>query len=152
MKMTPEKAIDRILEKAPQTLKHFKHHDSVLFAFGEHESATVVIKYRDTNSKYSAMLTAGKKLAFLKPYCIAFVSEAWISKTFPPEGKNVSDMSDKQEALQAIAQNLEGEIKAIAIPFFRVGNEILFGEPIESSEAESYLLELFWRGVRESSH
>ena len=80
MKMTPQKAIDRILEKAPQTLKHFKHHDSVLFAFGEHESATVVIKFNDTNSKYSAMLTAGKKLAFLKPYCVAFVWESCINQ------------------------------------------------------------------------
>jgi len=152
MRMTPEKVIDRILEKAPQTLKQLKHHAPVLFAFGEHESATVVIKFNDTNSKYSAMLIAGKKLAFLKPYCIAFVSEAWMSRTVPPEGKYVSDMPDKQEVLQAIAQNLEGEIKAVAIPFSRVDKEILLGEPMESSEVESYLLELFWKGVRESSY
>jgi hypothetical protein len=152
MKMTPQKAIDSILKQAPQMLKEDKHHAPILFIFGEHENAIVLIEFKDTESKYSAMLTTGRKLAFLKPHCIAFVSEAWISKTFPPEGKNVSDMSDKQEALQAIAQNLEGEIKAAAIPFSRVGKDILFGEPIESSEAESYLLELFWRGVRESSH
>jgi len=152
MKMTPEKAIDCILEQAPQTLKQFKHHAPVLFAFGEHESATVVIKFKDTNSKYSAMLTAGKKLAFLKPYCVVFVSEAWMSRTVPPEGKHVSDMLDKQEVLQVVAQNLEGEIKAAAIPFSRIDKEILLGEPMESSEVESYLLELFWRGVRESSY
>ena len=152
MKMNPQEAIDHILEQAPHMLKEDKYHAPILFVFGEHENAIVLIDFKDIDSKYSAMLTTGKKLAFLKPHCIAFVSEAWISKTFPPENKHVSDMPDKQEALQAIAQNLEGEIKAIAIPFFRVGNEILFGEPIESSEAESYLLELFWRGVRESSH
>jgi len=148
MKMTPQKAIDYILKQAPKMLKEDKHHAPILFVFGDHENAIVLIEFKDTNSKYSAMLTTGKKLAFLKPYCVAFVSEAWMSKTFPLEGKHVSEMPDKQEALQAIAQNLEGKIKAVAIPFSRIGNEILFGEPIESSEAESDLLEVFWEGVR----
>ena len=152
MKMTSQEAIDRILEQAPHVLKEDKYHAPILFVFGEHENAIVLIDFKDTESKYLAMLTTGKKLAFLKPYCIAFISEAWMSRTVPPEGKYVSDMPDKQEVLQVVAQNLEGEIKAAAIPFSRVGKEILLGEPMESSEVESYLLDLFWRGVRESSH
>jgi len=152
MKMIPQKAIDHILEQAPHVLKEDKYHAPILFIFGEHENAIVLIDFKDTDSKYSAMLTTGEKLAFLKPYCIAFVSEAWMSRTVPPEGKHVSDMPDKQEVLQVVAQNLEGEIKAVAIPFSRVDKEILLGEPMESSEVESYLLELFWRGVRESSY
>lgn len=152
MKMTSQEAIDRILEQAPHVLKEDKYHAPILFIFGEHENAIVLIDFKDTASKYSAMLTTGEKFAFLKPYCIAFVSEAWMSRTVPPEGKYVSDMPDKQEALQVVAQNLEGEVKAAAIPFSRVGNDILFGEPMESSEADSDLLEVFWEGVRQGSN
>jgi len=152
MKMTLQKAIDSILEQAPQVLKEDKHHAPIFFVFGEHENAVVLLEFKDTDSKHVAMLTTGRKLAFLKPYCIAFVSEAWMSRIIPPEGKHVSDMPDKEEVLQVVAQNQEGNIKAVAIPFSRVGKDILLGEPVESSEVESYLLELFWRGVRESSH
>jgi hypothetical protein len=149
MKMTPQKAIDHILEQAPHMLKEDKHHEPILFVFGEHENALVLLDFKDTDSKYSMMLAIGKKLAGYEPYCIAFVSEAWMSRTFPPEGKNVSDMPDKEEVLQVVAQSREGKIKAVAIPFSRVGKDIVLGDPIESSEVESYLLELFWKGVRQ---
>ena len=149
MKITPQKAIDHILEQAPHMLKKDKRHEPILFIFGEHENAVVLLDFKDTNSKYSMMLAVGKKLAILEPYCIAFISEAWMSRTFPPEGKNVSDIPDKEEVLQVVAQSREGKIKAVAIPFSRVGKDILLGEPIESSEVESFLLELFWRGVRQ---
>lgn len=150
--MTPQEAISSILEQAPHILREDKHHAPMLFVFGEHENAIVLLEFRDTDSKHAAMLAAGRKLAFLQPHCIAFVAEAWMSRTIPPEGKRVSEMPDKQEVLQVVAQNQEGEIKAVAIPFSRVGKEILLGEPIESSEVESYLLELFWRGVTKSSY
>lgn len=147
MKMTPQEAISSILEQAPHILKEDKHHAPMLFVFGEHENAIVLLEFKDADSKHAAMLTTGQKLAFLKPYCIAFIAEAWMSRTIPPEGKYVSEMPDKEEVLQVVAQNREGEIKAVAIPFSRVGKEILLGEPIESSEVESYLLELFWKGI-----
>ena len=149
MKITPQKAIDHILEQAPHMLKEDKRHEPILFVFGEHENAVVLLDFKDTDSKYSMMLAVGKKLATYEPYCIAFISEAWMSRTFPPEGKNVSDIPDKEEVLQVVAQSREGKIKAVAIPFSRVGKDILLGEPIESSEVESFLLELFWRGVRQ---
>jgi hypothetical protein len=147
--MTLQEAIDSILEQAPRVLKEDKYHAPILFVLGERENAVVLLDFKDTDSKHATMLTTGQKLAFLKPYCVAFVAEAWMSRTIPPEGKHVSDMPDKEEVLQVVAQNQEGEIKAIAIPFSRVGKEIILGEPIESTEVESYLLELFWKGVRQ---
>lgn len=129
-------------------LKEDKGHAPILFAFGEHENAVALLDFKDTDSKHAAMLAIGQELVFLEPYCIVFVSEAWMSRSIPPKGKNVSDMPDREEVLQVVAQNREGEIKAVGIPFSRVGNEILLGEQIEGDRVESYLLELFWKGVK----
>ena len=148
-RFTPQEVVHTILQEASRALKRDKHHAPLLFVFGEYKNAMVRLKFRDPPSKRASILATGRRLAFLKPYCIAFVAEAWMSKTIPPEGKSVSEMADRQEVLQAVAQNLEGEIRAAAIPFSRVGKEIVLGELMESSEVESYLLESFWAGVRQ---
>ena len=145
--MTPQEVIDIILSQAPKALKEDKSHAPILFVFGEREDALVSLDFVDTDSKIAAMLISGGKLAFLKPHCVAMVCEAWMSRTMPPNGKAVSDMPDRQEALQLIAQNREGDTKAVTIPFSRVGDEIVLGEPVVGEEVESYLLELFWKGV-----
>jgi hypothetical protein len=151
-RITLQEAIDFILKQAPHVLKEEKHHAPIIFVFGEHENAVSLFDFKDIDSKDAAMLAIGQKLAYLEPYCVVFVSEGWMSRTMPPEGKHVSEMPDKEEVLQVVVQNREGEAKAVAIPFSRIGKEILFGEGIESSEVESYLLELFWRGVRQAKY
>ena len=145
--MTPKEAVDSILEKAPAILKQDKYHAPMLFVFREKEDAIVLPVFKDADSKHEAMLAAGRKVAHLHPYCVALISEAWMAKQIPPEGKAVHDMPDKQECLHVVAQNIEGEMQAAAIPFSRVGGEILLGETMYAPYAESYLLELFWKGV-----
>ena len=130
-------------------LKKDRYHAPMLFVFGESENAVVLIDFKDTDSRHAVMLAAGRRVSFLQPYCVAFVSEAWMAKRFPPEGMEVHDMPDKEECLQIVAQNEEGETQAAAIPFTRVASEILLGETMYAPQAESYLLELFWKGTRE---
>ena len=151
MNMTPKQAIDSILEQAPAILKEDKHHAPVLFVFGEKENAVILIKFTDSDSKHMAMLDIGRKMAHLGPYCIAFVSEAWMAKRMPTKGKEIHDMPDKQECLQVTAQNKEGVTEGAAIPFSRIGGDILLGETMYAPYTESYLFNLFWKGVSEGS-
>jgi len=151
MKMTPKEAIDHILEDAPGILQKDKYHAPILFIFGEKENAIALIEFKDSRSKRKAMWAAGIKAAPLQPYCIAFVSEAWMAKQFPPEGKEIHDMPDKEECLVVAAQSIDRETQVAAIPFSRVGGEVILGETIYTPETASYLLELFWRGVAEGS-
>jgi hypothetical protein len=146
--MTPKQAIENIIEQAPAVLKKDKFHAPILFVFGEKESAVVLLRFPKPELKHKVMMATGAKVAHLRPNCIAFVSEAWMSRTIPPEGKRVAEMPDKQECLIVIAQNKEGETESVAIPFSKVGNEIFLGQTEWAPEAESPLLESFWKGVR----
>ena len=149
--MTPKQAVDTVLERAPAILKKDKYHAPILFVFGQTENAVVLIEFKDAEQKHAAMFLVGKKLSHLHPHCIAFVSEGWMAKRFPPEGKAIHDMPDKEECLVIAAQSINGETQSAAIPFSRVAGEIILGETISSPEAQSYLLELFWKGTRERS-
>jgi hypothetical protein len=93
------------------------------------------------------MMAAGANAAHLHPYCVAFVSEAWMSRTIPPKGKRVVEMPDKQECLIVVAQNKDAATESAMIPFTRVSDEIFLGETEWAPEAESPLLESFWKGV-----
>jgi len=146
--MTPKEAIDSVLDKAPATLKEDKYHNPILFVFGEKANAMVLLEFKDSDSKHKAMLAAGKKVAHLRPYCVAFISEAWMAKEIPPEGKEVHDMPDKEECLVVVAQNRQGETQSAAIPFSRVAGEIVLGETIYAPYTEAYLLKLFWKGTK----
>jgi len=147
--MTPKEALDFVLDKAPAILKKDKYHVPILFVFGERDNAIVGIEFKDAEQKHAAMFLTGKKLAHLHPHCIAFVSEGWMAKRFPPEGKEIHDMPDKEECLVIAAQSINGETQSAAIPFSRVAGEIILGETIYAPAAESYLLELFWKGTTE---
>jgi len=149
MKMTLKEAIDSILKIAPSILAEDKYHAPILFVFGEKENAAAFIELRDPAAKHEAMRAAGRNTAYLRPYCIAFVSEAWMAKQMPPEGRRVAEMPDKEECLVVAAQSKTGETECAAIPFNRVGGEVILGETIHAPEVESYLLELFWEGVKE---
>lgn len=148
--ITPKQAVAHIVEQAPAILKQDKGHAPMLFVFGDIDNGAVLLDFRDADSKHRAMLAAGEKASYLQPYCVAFVSEAWMSKTIPSEGKAVHDMADKEECLIVVAQNKDGETESAAIPFSRVGGEILLGETLYAPDTEAYLLKLFWKGVRES--
>lgn len=149
MEMTPKEAVDFVLEKAPPLLKKDKGLIPILFVFGEKDNAIVRIEFKNAEQKHAAMFFAGKKLTHLRPHCIAFVSEGWMAKRFPPEGKEIHDMPDREECLVIAAQSINGETQSAAIPFSRVGGEIILGETIYAPAAESYLLELFWKGTTE---
>jgi hypothetical protein len=146
--LTPKQAIENIIEQAPAVLKKDKYHAPILFIFGEEEDAIVLMHFPKPEAKHKVMTAAGAKASHLHPYCVAFVSEAWMNRTIPPEGKRVAEMPDKQECLIVIAQNKEGETESAAIPFSKVGDEIFLGETEWAPEAESPLLESFWKGVR----
>ena len=148
MKMSPREAVDFVMRDAPGLLKRDKGHAPILFVFGEKENALTVFDLEDAESKQIGMLVAGVETAYLLPYCVAFVSEAWRSRTLPPDGEAVSDMPDREEVLRVVAENKEGDVEAVMIPFSRVGGEILLGEPIRSDFLTSHLLLLYWEGAR----
>ena len=148
MEVTAQEAVDFVSERAQLIFKQDKHHAPMVFAFGRKRNAVALLnKFDDVDFKPSAVFNAGWELADSVPYCAVFVSEAWLSATIPPEGASVSDLPNRQEVLQIIAQRFDGETQAMVIPFTRIGNEILFGEPIQSDTVKSYLFELFWKGV-----
>ena len=147
MQMTPQQAVDFIFSKAPGILKQDKAFVPMLFIFGEKRYVIVLFKFEDAEYKRAVMRITGWDFAHLKPYCIGFVSEAWMSNIVPPEGKGVSEMPDRKEVLQIVAQGRDGEAVAEAVPFSRTKGEIVLGEPIRSSEVRAYLLDLFWEGV-----
>jgi len=148
MKMTPKEAIDLILQKAPSILQKDKFHAPILFVFGERGDCLIGLEFKNSEAKRKAITKAGMTSAHLLPYCIAFVSEAWTAKQFPPEGKAVHDMPDKEEALVVVVDSVyEQKIESAMIPFSRVGGEILLGETKIMDYAESYLLGNYWHGV-----
>lgn len=147
MTMSPKEAVDFIMRDAPGLLKRDKGHAPILFVFGEKDNAVTVFDFEDADSKQVGMLIAGLETAHLLPYCVAFVSEAWMSKTVPPDGKGVSDMPDREEILQVVAQNRDGDAALATVPFSRVGGEILLGEMTRSDAVIPHLLHLYWEGV-----
>ena len=70
-------------------------------------------------------------------------------KDILPEGKQVNDMSDKQECLQVKAQSKDGVTEGATIPFNRIGKEVFLGETMYSPFTKSNLLSLFWEAVNE---
>jgi len=148
MKMTTSKIIDLILQKAPSMLQEDKCHIPILFVFGEMGDSIIALEFKNSEAKQKAITKAGMATAHLLPYCIAFVSEAWAAKQFPPEGKAIHDMPDKEEALVVVADSVyEKKMESAMIPFSRVGGEIILGETKIMDYAESNLLGNYWRGV-----
>jgi len=148
MKMTTSKNIDLILQKAPSMLQEDKYHAPILFVFGEIGDCIIALEFKNSEAKQKAITKAGEASAHLLPYCIAFVSEGWMAKRFPPKGKEIHDMPDKEECLIVVADNIyEKKMESAMIPFSRVGGEIIFGETRIMDSAESYLLGNYWHGV-----
>lgn len=146
--MTPRKAVESLLPTAVEILRKDRGHASMLFVYGERGNVIIIIEFRDYESKIAAMLSSGRRTAHLHPYCVAFVSEAWVSKTMPPEGKEVHDMPDREESLVIVAEDTRGESWIISIPFSRIGGEIVTGESTSGENTRAFLLEWFWKGAR----
>lgn len=148
MRMTTREIIDLILKKSPSILQEDKYHVPILFVFGEMGDGIIALEFNNSEAKQKAITKAGMTSAHLLPYCIAFVSEGWVAKRFPPEGKEIHDMPDKEECLIVVADNVyEKKMESAMIPFSRVGGEIILGETKIMDYAESYLLGNYWRGV-----
>ena len=142
-----EDRIKRIHDIAIENLKQDSYVAPVLIVEGK-ENAIVRIK----GDKYEAMRQAGRKVAFLSPSVVIFISEAWMARKIPPEGKAVHDMPDKQECISIVAQKSNGEGYACFVPFSKVGKRILIGETEwlpEGGVVEANILKLFWLGVQE---
>ena len=147
--VTPREAIEFLIDKAPATLKENKSHAPIVFVFGRKENAIALLRFKNSEAKYGMMLATGRRARYLEPYCVAFISEAWMLTGIPPEGKQVHDMSDKQECLQVKAQSKDGITEGATIPFNRIGKEIFLGETMYAPYTESNLLSLFWEAVNE---
>lgn len=146
--MTPEEAVNRILETATEMLKKDGRHAPILFIYGGRGDAIALVDFRDEESKHRAFLKAGVAAARLQPYLVAFVDEAWMSRTIPPRGKAVSDMPDRQDCLIAAAQDERGRMHCVLVTISRAGGTIQLGEPLRSDSVQLSLLDLFWEGVR----
>jgi hypothetical protein len=146
--MTPEEAVNRILEEAIKMLKKDGHYAPILFVYGREGDAVALVDFRDEDSKHRAFLMAGVAAARLQPYLVAFVDEAWMSRTIPPKGKAVSNMPDRQDCLIAAAQDERGRMHCVLTPISRAGGTVQLGEPLRSDNAQLSLLDLFWEGVK----
>ena len=136
-----------LLTRAKEILKRDGYHSPTVLVFGQHERAIVQLEFNTPEEKYGAMYVVGRHLASTKPMCVAFVSEAWMSTRMPEQGQSIADMPDRQEVLGVAVQTRRLRIWSAVVPFVKVGQEIVFGEPIQGSDVDSYLLEEFWRGV-----
>lgn len=146
--MTPQEAINRILEEAIKMLKKDGHHSPVLFVYGRKGDAVALVDFRDEDSKHRAFLMAGVAAARLQPYLVAFVDEAWMSRAIPPKGKAVSDMPDRQDCLIAAAQDEHGGMYCALVLISQVGETVELGEVVRSENVQLSLLDLFWEGVK----
>ena len=136
-----------LLAKAREILKRDGRHAPMVFVYGEHDDAIVLLEFTNGEEKYRAMYAVGRRLAGMHPVAVAFVCEAWMSTTMPPKGTSVSEMADRQEVIAVAIQTRRLRIWSATMPFIHVGGEIVFGELLSGVEAESELLEEFWRGV-----
>jgi len=136
-----------LLAKAKETLKRDDHHAPMVFVYGEHDDAIVLLEFSNAEEKYAAMYIIGRRFAGMHPVSVAFVCEAWMSSQVPEKGQSVADMPDRQEALGVAVQTRRLKIWSETLPFVHVGEEIVFGELLSGVDAESDLLEEFWRGV-----
>jgi len=145
MKETIKQAQDIAIEN----LKQDGYVAPVLLVEGEKGNAIVALQFKD---KEAEMRFAGKKLAHLSPTAITLVSEAWMARKMPPEGKEIHDMPDKQECISIVSQKINGEGNACFVPFTKVGKEILLGETQwipEGGVVQANIFEPFWQGVKE---
>ena len=136
-----------LLSKAKETLKRDGHHAPMVFVYGERDNAIVLLEFSNAEEKYRAMYAIGRQLARVYPVAVAFVCEAWMSDSLPEHGQRVADMPDRGEGLAVAIQTRRLRTWSVALPFTHVGEEFIFGEPISGADAESELLEEFWRGV-----
>ena len=145
--MDPRPTAEHLLDQAKETLKRDGHHAPVLFVYGKRENVVVLLEFSTPDEKYTAMYVIGRSLAGMHPVGVGFVSEAWMSTSMPDEGKQIADMADKTEALAVTAQTRRLRTWSVVVPFVKVGQEIIFGEPMQGADVESDLLDHFWRGV-----
>jgi len=143
----PRPTAEHLLDQAKETLKRDGHHAPVLFVYGAHENAVVLLEFNTPDEKYATMYVIGRSLARMRPAAVGFVSEAWMSDKMPDEGKQIADMPDKTEALAITVQTHRLRTWSVVVPFVKVGQEIIFGEPMQGADVESDLLDHFWRGV-----
>ncbi len=136
-----------LLDQAKRVLKQDGYHAPVVLVYGQHERTVVLLEFADVDSKYLAMYSIGRLHSWMKPLAVAFVSEAWWSGSLPDAGQRVADMPDKQEVLSVAVQTRTLRTWSVVMPFVKLGEEIVFGESMSGVDAESSLLEEFWRGV-----
>lgn len=144
-----EDRIKRIHDIAIENLKQDGYVAPVLIVEGKENA---IINLSGAKDKYESMRQAGRKVAFLLPSIVIFISEAWMARKIPPEGKVVHDMPDKQECISIVAQKSNGEGYACFIPFTKVGKEILISKTEwlpEGGVVEANILKPFWLGVKE---
>lgn len=157
MEVTPKEAVDFISKRAPFMLKEQKEHAPILFIFGKEKTEIALLEGIEPETKNKAMRMLGAETARISPYCIAFVSEAWMKRLDMEElgkmkiEKSVRDMEGKEECLAIAAKNIMGEEVGATIPFSRIGGEIILGETTYSEAIKCYLLDEFWYGVKEGS-
>ncbi len=145
--MDPQSLAEGLLTQAKETLKRDGHHAPMLFVNGKRENTIVLLEFNTPDEKYGAMYVIGRRLAQIRPVCVAFVSEAWMSTQMPADGQMVVDMPDRQEALGVTAQTRRLRTWSVVVPFVHIGQEFVFGEAIQGSDVDTYLLEYFWKGV-----
>ena len=142
-----EAMVKRAQDIAIENLKTDGYVRPVLIVQGKKENAIVGLQLRD---KEIEMRKAGEKVAFLFPMVVTLVSEAWMARKMPPEGKEIHDMPDKQECISIVSQKFNGESQACFVPFTKVGKEILLGETEwlpEGGVVVANVLKPFWQGV-----
>ena len=144
-----EDRIKRIHDTAIENLKQDGYVAPVLLVEGKENA---IISLSGAKDKYEAMRQAGRKVAFLSPSIVIFISEAWVARKMPPEGKAVHDMPDKQECISIVGQKSNGEDYACFVPYSKVDKQIFIGETEwlpEGAVVEANILKPFWLGVKE---
>jgi len=146
-----EEMVKRARDIAIENLKEDGYVAPVLLVEGKKGDAIVSLQLKD---KEAEMRFAGKKLAHLSPTAITLVSEAWMAKRMPPEGKKIHDMPDKQECISIVSQKINGESQCCFVPFTKVGKEIVLGETEwlpEGGVVEANILKPFWEAAKKGS-
>jgi len=95
-----EEAVKRVHDAAIENLKQDGHVIPALIVEGKENA---IISLSGAKDKYEAMRKAGQLVAHLAPLTVICISEAWVSRKIPPEGKNVSEMPDRQECISIVA-------------------------------------------------
>ena len=145
--MDIQRKAEGLLDQAKEILKRDGSHAPIVIVYGQRENSAVLLEPPTPDAKYGAMYVLGLVHSPLGPQAVAFICEAWMSTQTPPEGVSVGEMPDRQEALCVAVQTRRLSGYSIVLPFVKVGEEVVFGEPVQGSDVDMHLFEYFWRGV-----